>query len=84
MWELTIVFGTKKTVFDTKRIVFVIKTIYFDKKRMKTAVGTMVPVIETIASTIEPKIFLVEITICGAKLYSQKRNPSSAHLRSAS
>ena len=36
---------TKKTGFDTKKI-------YIDKKRMKTAVLTVFPTIETIASAI--------------------------------
>ena len=47
-----ILFDTKKIVFDTKKMFFVTKKIYFDKKRMKTAVGTIFPAIETIASTI--------------------------------
>ena len=47
-----IVFDAKSIVFDTKRIVFDTKSIVFDKKKMQTAVGTVFPAIETIASTI--------------------------------
>ena len=61
--------------FDTKKI-------FYDKKKMQTAVGTVFPAIETIASTIEAMVFPVEITICGTRIYSQKRNPFSTHLRS--
>jgi hypothetical protein len=78
------VFITKKIVFDTKKIVFATKKIYFDKKRMKTAISNVFPGIETIAFTIWAIVFLVEITIGGTKMYSQKRNPFSAHLRSVS
>jgi hypothetical protein len=40
------------SVFDTKKIDFDTKRIFLDKKRMQTAVGTVFPAIETIASTI--------------------------------
>jgi hypothetical protein len=73
-----------KNVFEAKKIVFDTKSIFFDKKKMQTAVGTVFPAIETIASTIEAIVFLIKITTCGTKIYSQKRNPFSTHLRSVS
>jgi hypothetical protein len=39
-------------VFDTKKIVFDTRKIVFDPKKMQTAVGTVFPAINTIASTI--------------------------------
>ncbi len=75
---------TKRIVFNTKRIGLNPKRIFFDKKKMKTEAGIVFPAIETVASTIETLVFLVDITICGTKTYSQKRNPFSAHLRSSS
>jgi hypothetical protein len=77
------VFMTKKIVFATKKIVFETKTIYFYKRRMKTAVPTVFPAIETITSTTKAIVFLVKITICGTRTCFQKRNPFSAHLRSS-